>query len=47
MGGTTMTDMRTGAAGGIAARLLARKDSKVVGLVGAGAQSRTQSEGAF
>lgn len=42
MGGTTLTDMRTGAAGGIAAKYLARKDSKIVGLVGAGAQSRTQ-----
>lgn len=42
MGGTTVTDMRTGAAGGIAAKYLARKDSKTVGLVGAGAQARTQ-----
>jgi len=42
MSGKTLTDMRTGAAGGIAAKYLARKDSKVVGLVGAGAQARTQ-----
>jgi alanine dehydrogenase len=42
MGGTTLTDMRTGAAGGIAAKFLARKDSKVIGFVGAGAQARTQ-----
>ncbi len=42
MGGTTVTDMRTGAAGGIAAKFLARKDSKIIGLVGAGAQARTQ-----
>jgi len=42
MGGTWITDMRTGAAGGIAARYLARKNSKVVGFVGAGAQSKTQ-----
>jgi len=42
MGGTCITHMRTGASGGIAAKYLARKDSKVVGLVGAGAQSRTQ-----
>jgi len=42
MGGTTITDMRTGAAGGIGAKYLARGDSKVVGLVGAGAQARTQ-----
>src|SRR4030067_3436264 len=41
MGGTTVTDMRTGAAGGIAAKFLARKDSKIVGLVGAGAQARS------
>lgn len=42
MGGTRITNMRTGAAGGVAAKYLARKDSKVVGLVGAGAQARTQ-----
>jgi len=42
MGGKLITDMRTGASGGIAAKYLARKNSKVVGLVGAGAQSRTQ-----
>lgn len=42
MGGTTVTDMRTGAAGGIAAKYLAKKASKVVGLVGAGAQAFTQ-----
>jgi alanine dehydrogenase len=42
MGGTTVTDMRTGAAGGIAAKYLANNASKVVGLVGAGAQAFTQ-----
>jgi alanine dehydrogenase len=42
MGGTTITDMRTGAAGNVAAKYLARNDSKVIGLVGAGAQARTQ-----
>lgn len=42
MGGTRITDMRTGAAGGIAAKYLAKKSSKKVGLVGAGAQARTQ-----
>lgn len=42
MGGTTITDMRTGAAGGIAAKYLARNDSKIVGFVGAGAQAVTQ-----
>ena len=42
MGGTWVTGIRTGAAGGIAAKYLAKKDCKVVGLVGAGAQARTQ-----
>ncbi|MCW3999427.1 MAG: ornithine cyclodeaminase family protein [Candidatus Bathyarchaeota archaeon] len=42
MGGTTLTDMRTGAAGGVAAKFLAKKNSKTVALIGAGAQSRTQ-----
>jgi len=45
MGGTWATDMRTGAAGGITAKYLAKKDSKVVGLIGAGAQARTQLMG--
>jgi alanine dehydrogenase len=42
MDGTWITNLRTGASGGVAAKYLARKDSKVVGLVGAGAQSKTQ-----
>jgi alanine dehydrogenase len=42
MGATHLTNMRTGAAGAVAARQLARPDSAVVGLVGAGAQARTQ-----
>jgi len=42
MGGTAVTYMRTGAAGGVAAKYLARNDSKIVGLVGAGAQARAQ-----
>ena len=42
MGGTTLTDMRTGAAGGIAAKFLARSNSRIAGFVGAGAQARTQ-----
>lgn len=42
MGGTWVTAMRTGAAGGVAAKYLARKDSEVVGLIGAGAQAKTQ-----
>jgi len=42
MSGNWITAMRTGAAGGIAAKYLARKDSKVIGLVGAGTQAKTQ-----
>ena len=42
MGGTYLTDMRTGAAGGVAADRLARTDATVVGMVGAGRQARTQ-----
>lgn len=42
MDGTAITNMRTGAAGGVAAKRLARKDSRVVALVGCGAQARTQ-----
>ncbi|RLI74231.1 alanine dehydrogenase [Archaeoglobales archaeon] len=37
-----ITNMRTGAAGGIAAKYLARKDSKVFGFVGCGTQAHTQ-----
>lgn len=44
MDGTYLTDIRTGAAGGIAAKYLARKNSKVIGMVGAGNQARTQLE---
>jgi alanine dehydrogenase len=42
MDGTYLTGMRTGAAGGVAAKYLARPDSSVVGLVGAGTQATTQ-----
>lgn len=42
MDGTWITNMRTGAAGGVATKYLARKDSKVLGLVGAGMQALTQ-----
>jgi len=41
---TLLTGLRTGAAGGIAARTLARKDSRVVGLVGCGRQAFRQLE---
>ncbi len=40
--GTHITDYRTGAAGGVAVRYLARADATRVGLIGAGAQARTQ-----
>ena len=42
MDGTTLTDLRTGAAGGVAAKYLSREDSRVVGLIGLGRQARTQ-----
>lgn len=44
MDGTVITNIRTGAAGAVAAKYLARKNSKIVGLVGAGVQARTQLE---
>jgi len=44
MDGTYLTDIRTGAAGGIAAKYLARKDSKIIGMVGTGNQARSQLE---
>ncbi|KGK98034.1 alanine dehydrogenase [Methanococcoides methylutens] len=42
MDATYLTDIRTGAAGGIAAKHLARPESRVVGIVGSGNQARTQ-----
>lgn len=42
MNATHLTSIRTGAGGGVAVKYLARKDSKVVGMVGSGAQARTQ-----
>ncbi len=42
MDGTHLTDLRTGAAGGVAAKYLARKDSHIVGIVGTGNQAKTQ-----
>lgn len=44
MDGTLITAVRTGAAGGVATKYLARKDSGVLGLVGAGRQAQTQLE---
>jgi alanine dehydrogenase len=43
-GAGTLTAMRTGAAGGIAVKYLARKNSSIVGLVGCGRQAQTQLE---
>ncbi len=42
MDGTWLTAMRTGAAGGVAAKYLARPDAAVVTILGAGVQGRTQ-----
>jgi alanine dehydrogenase len=42
MGGNSITAMRTAAAGGIAAKYLANKDSATAGFVGAGVQAKAQ-----
>jgi alanine dehydrogenase len=42
MDGVHITAVRTGAAGGVAAKYLARKGSRVVGVVGTGTQARMQ-----
>lgn len=42
MEGSYVTSLRTGAAGGVAAKYLARKDSHIIGLVGCGCQARSQ-----
>ena len=42
MDGTHLTSMRTGAAGGVAVKYLARKNSKTIGFVGTGNQAKTQ-----
>lgn len=44
MDGTWITDMRTGAAAGVATKYLARDNSEVLGLVGAGVQAATGLE---
>jgi alanine dehydrogenase len=44
MDGTWITNMRTGAAAGVATKYLARDDSEIVGLVGAGVQATTGFE---
>jgi len=42
MDGTYATSLRTAAAGAVAAKFLANKDSRIVGLVGCGVQAKTQ-----
>ena len=42
MDGTVISASRTGANTGVAAKYLAKKDSKILGLIGAGVQNRTQ-----
>jgi alanine dehydrogenase len=42
MDGTQITNYRTGAAGGLAAQYLARQEAARLGVIGAGAQARTQ-----
>jgi alanine dehydrogenase len=42
MDGSYITEIRTGAAGGVAVKYLARKDSTSVGMLGAGVQAETQ-----
>lgn len=44
MNGADITAIRTGAASGVATDLLARKDSRIAAIFGAGAQGRTQLE---
>ena len=44
MDGTYITGLRTGAAGGLAARILSREDSESFALFGCGVQGRTQLE---
>lgn len=44
MDGTHITSIRTGAASGVAVKYLSRKDSKVLGIVGAGLQGRMNLE---
>jgi ornithine cyclodeaminase len=45
MDGNSLTAIRTGAGGGLAAELLARRDASVVALFGAGVQARAQLQG--
>lgn len=42
MEGTFLTALRTGAVSGVATRYLARKNSRIIGVIGTGAQAKTQ-----
>ncbi len=42
MDGSLITNIRTGAAGGVSAEYLAREDSRVIAVIGAGGQARMQ-----
>jgi len=42
MDGTYITEIRTGAVGGLAVKYLARKDSSIIGIIGAGKEAKTQ-----
>jgi ornithine cyclodeaminase/alanine dehydrogenase-like protein (mu-crystallin family) len=42
--GTSLTAIRTGAGSGLATDLLARENARILGVIGAGAQARTQIE---
>lgn len=43
MDSTIISAMRTGATGGVGMKYLARKDSRIMGILGAGVQARTQA----
>jgi 2,3-diaminopropionate biosynthesis protein SbnB len=43
MDSTIISAMRTGAAGGVGMKYLARKNSRIMGMIGAGVQARTQA----
>ncbi len=45
--GKTLTTLRTGAAGGVAASALARQNSTVLAVIGSGVQGQIQTEGAL
>lgn len=47
MDGTHITNMRTGAAGGVAIKYLAKADCKKIAFIGSGIQARTQLEAAM